>query len=333
MAMKRLGEFELIERLCRGLPHDPHTILGPGDDCAILAPASRPQLFTIDSMVEGVHFKLEWITPIQLGARALEVNLSDIAAMGGVAHSCVVNLGIRTGLDASFFDRLYRGLGRSARAAGVDVVGGNITKADQLTITVALLGEVAGQALRRDIARVEDEIFVTGTLGDAALGWRIMAGEVRAEQAARKFLVSRFLSPQARLTAGQKLSRMRPAPAAIDISDGLLQDLGHIMERSNVGAEVDLDAIPLSPHYRAAAGNRIEMALSGGEDYELLFCLAPGHSPAQLGRRLGVEVHRIGRIVGQKRGLRLREPGGRLLSVTGKRGWDQLASDDQRSGH
>ena len=103
--------MSLIERLCRDLPHDPRTILGPGDDCAILAPTRRPQLYTIDSMVEGAHFELKWLTPVQLGARALEVNLSDIAAMGGVARACVVNLGIRQGLNAAFFDRLYRGLG------------------------------------------------------------------------------------------------------------------------------------------------------------------------------------------------------------------------------
>ena len=192
MGMKRTGEFELIERLCKSLPHDPRTILGPGDDCAILAPTRRQQLFTIDSMAEGVHFELKWLTPEQLGARALEVNLSDIAAMGGVARTCVVNLGIREGLNAAFFDRLYRGLGQSARRAGVDVVGGNITKAAQLTVTIALLGEVSGQALRRDTARVGDEIFVTGTLGDAALGWRIMAGKVQADRVSRKFLISRF---------------------------------------------------------------------------------------------------------------------------------------------
>jgi thiamine-monophosphate kinase len=327
--MKRTGEFELIERLCRDLPHGPRTILPPGDDCAILAPVRRPQLFTIDSMVEGVHFELKWLTPLQLGGRSLEVNLSDIAAMGGVARACVVNLGIRPGLSAAFFDRLYRGLEQAARAAGVDVVGGNITKADQLTITIALLGEVAGQALRRDTARVGDEIFVTGTLGDAALGWRIMAGEIEADRASRKFLTGRFLMPKARLGAGQKLSRIRPVPAAIDISDGLLQDLGHILERSGVGAEVDLEAVPRSPHYQKVMAQRIDFALSGGEDYELLFCLAPGRPAAELSRRLEVPVSRIGRIVDRKQGLRVREPGGRLRLAADQRGWDQLAGKAQ----
>ncbi len=328
MPMKPPGEFELIERLCRGLRYGRRTLLGPGDDCAIIAPARGPQLFTIDSMVEGVHFDLGWLSPAQLGARALTVNLSDIAAMGGTPRSCVINLGIRTGLDARFFDRLYQGLGRAARAADVDVVGGNITRSAQLTLTIALLGEVATQALRRDTARKDDDIFVTGTLGDSALGWRIMAGEFQAQGAARKYLVDRFVAPQARLAAGQKLSRMRPAPAAIDISDGLLADLGHILERSRVGAEVDLAAIPRSRHYLAVAGDRTDLALSGGEDYELLFCLPAGRqSPRTLSRRLGIAIHRIGRIVNRGRGLRLRRPDGRLIRAAGTRGWDQLGGE------
>src|SRR5262249_13224397 len=128
IAMKQMGEFELIERLCRGLPYGRRTLLGPGDDCAIIAPMRGAQLFTIDSMVEGVHFDLKWLSASQLGSRSLVVNLSDIAAMGGVPRACVVNLGIRKGLDAAFFQRMYRGLGSAARAAAVDVVGGNITR-------------------------------------------------------------------------------------------------------------------------------------------------------------------------------------------------------------
>jgi thiamine-monophosphate kinase len=321
---KQPGEFELIARLCADLPYGSRTMLGPGDDCAIIAPSRRPQLFTIDSMVEGVHFNLDWLSPQALGARALTVNLSDIAAMGGVARTCVINLGIRQGLNAGFFDRLYRGLGGAARAVNVEVVGGNITRSAQLTITVALLGEVAHQALRRDTARVGDEVFVTGTLGDSALGWRILAGEIDAHGAARKYLIGRFVAPAARLAEGQKLSRLRPAPALIDISDGLLGDLGHILERSRVGAEVDLAAIPRSRHYLAVAGERMDFALSGGEDYELLFCMRPGLAVQTLSRRLGIAVHRIGRIVDRRRGLKLRQADGRLISPSRLRGWDQL---------
>lgn len=325
---KPLGEFELIARLCTGLPRSRRTILGPGDDCAILAPARVPQLVTIDSVVEGVHFKLNWGAPEALGARSLTVNLSDIAAMGGEPTACVVNLAIRPGLDQTFFDRLYRGLRKAAAAAGVDIVGGNITRAEQLAITIALLGETRGGVLLRENARPGDAIYVTGTLGDAALGWRILEGKLPARGAARKFLIDRFLNPVARLAAGRALARMRPAPAAIDLSDGLWQDLGHILERSRVGAEIDPAAIPLSPAYRAVARDDTAFALGGGEDYELLFCMRPRLSDAALSRRLGVTVRRIGRIVRGERALLLGGREGARPSVPRLTGWDQLRARD-----
>src|SRR5215469_12550614 len=312
------GEFELIARLVADLTHRRRTILGPGDDCAILARGDAPILFTIDSLVEGVHFNLGWGTPEQLGARALTVNLSDVAAMGGVPTACLINLAIRPGLTRRFFDRLYVGLRRAARAAAVDIVGGNINSARQMAITVALLGDAPARPLRRDSARAGDEIFVTGTLGDAALGWRILAGKRRGRSASRHRLVSRYLAPTARLSAGRHLAALRPVPAAIDISDGLLQDLGHLLERSGVGAEVDAGSIPVSGAYREVAGPDLSLALGGGEDYELLFCIRPGHSQAKLARWLRVPTHRIGAIV--------RRPGLHLRGATRPRvgGWDQL---------
>jgi thiamine-monophosphate kinase len=318
------GEFELIERLCAGITLSKRTILGPGDDCAIIASRRSRMLVTIDSMVEGVHFRLGWGTPRELGRRALAVNLSDIAAMGGVPAFCVINLAVRRGIDAAFFDNMYRGLKAAARAAGVDVVGGNITRADQLAITIALLGDLPGAALRRDSARAGDEIFVTGTVGDAAAGLRILQGKLHAPVRARSFLVSRFLNPAARLDAGRALARIRPAPAAIDLSDGLLQDLGHIVERSGVGAEIDAQAVPLSPAYRAALGDDPSLALGGGEDYELLFCTSAGHRERDLARRLGLPVTRIGKIV---KGRSVTVIGNRGASG-GMRGFDQLRSRD-----
>lgn len=325
------GEFELIARLTAKLRHGRRTLLGPGDDCAILAPARYPQLVTIDSIVEGVHFTLDWSTPEVLGARALSVNLSDIAAMGGVPTACVVNLAIRPGLSGRFFDRLYAGLGAAATAAGVDIVGGNVTSAAALAITITLMGDARGVVLRRDAAQSDDEIFVTGTVGDAALGWRILAGKLVVRAPSRKFLIDRFLQPHPRLTAGQRLARIIPVPAAIDISDGLWQDLGHVLERSGVGAEIEAAAIPLSPAYRAVMGDDLELALGGGEDYELLFCLGEGHSEGALTRRLGVPVRRIGRIV---KGCRARLVGGGIskgkIAAPRIGGWDQLRTGSGR---
>lgn len=316
------GEFELIDRLTSALRLSSRTILGPGDDCAILAPMKRPPLLTIDSMVEGVHFRLDWGPPEKLGAKALAVNLSDIAAMGGRPVASVVNLAVRRGLDRRFFDRLYAGLSALAAQSKSDLAGGNITRSNRLAITIALVGEAPRAPLRRDTARAGDEILVTGTLGDSAAGLRVLSGRIGAKGWARSFLVERCLNPTARLAAGQALARIRPAPAAIDISDGLLQDLGHILERSGVGAEIDADAVPVSDAYRAVMGKEMGLALGGGEDYELLFCVRPGHTEARLTRLLGLSVRRIGRIVPGRR-IIVRS-GGRVLRRPMRAGWDQL---------
>jgi len=323
------GEFELIARLCAGLRLSRRTLTGPGDDCAVIGRPRGAQLFTIDSMIEDVHFRLAWGTPQQLGYRALAVNLSDIAAMGGAPTACVVNLAVRKGLTAQFFDRLYAGLNRAATRAKVDVVGGNVTSADQLAITIALLGDAGPATLRRDRARPGDEIFVTGTLGDAAAGLRILEGGLTARGAARKFLINRFLEPTARVDAGLKLAKLRPTPAAIDISDGLCQDLGHILERSGVGAELEADAIPLSRAYRSILGDDRELALNGGDDYELLFCLKRGHSEKKLAHDLGIAVRRIGRIVASERGLTLRDQAGISRALTAA-GWNHLRERRRR---
>lgn len=323
---KLSSEFKLIAQLSAGIHLSRRTILGVGDDCAILSRRRADTLFTIDSLVENVHFDLRWCPPRPLGARALAVNLSDIAAMGGRPTACVVNLGVREGITSRTLERIYSGLREAAREASTDIVGGNITRASELSITIALLGEVGGGVMRRDTARPGDEIFVTGTLGDAALGWRILASKLKAvgnaktDRAARKYLVERFLNPHARLYAGQRLAALRPAPAAIDVSDGFMQDLGHILERSGVGAEIDASRLPISPAYRALMSGDLEHALTGGEDYELIFCVKPGHSETELSRRLRVGVRQIGTIV---RGQRLKVIGDSAPIVAG---WDQLRS-------
>jgi len=296
-------------------------VLGPGDDCAILTPSAKPQLITIDSIVEGVHFKLDWGTPVMLGARALTVNLSDIAAMGGRPTVCVVNLAIRQGLSTKFFDELYMGLKKAAAAARTGVIGGNITRASELAITIALLGELDGLAMRRDSARPGDKVYVTGTLGDAASGLRILQGKLAATGAARNYLVKRFLQPSAQLGVGHKLAQIKPVPAAIDISDGLWQDLGHILERSRVGAEIDATALPLSSAYRQVNGDNPELALTGGDDYELLFCLRSRISEKVLSHRLGAKVRCIGEITRLKRAVLLN---GNEQALAGTAGWDQL---------
>ncbi len=320
------GEFELIARITAGLPDGRLVRVGPGDDCAVLRLSRAPVLFTVDSTVEGVHFKVAWGSPELLGARALLVNLSDIAAMGGTPTVCVVNLAVRDGLDARFLNRLYAGLKRAARRFAVELAGGNVTRASELSLTIALLGEAPARTPGRHLARAGDAIYVTGTLGDAAAGWRLLDGRLRASSTWHKKLVDRYLNPAPRLAAGRALARTGLRVAAIDVSDGLIQDLGHVLERSRVGARLDLCAIPLSPAYRAVMGEDRALALGGGEDYELLFCMAPAYSECELGHRLGVAVSRIGQIVEGRR-LLVRETDGRERRIDPRgAGFDQLGS-------
>lgn len=274
-------------------------------------------------MVEEVHFRLEWTTPDALGARSLTVNLSDIAAMGGRPVACVINLAVRPGITAHFCDRLYGGLVQAARSSKTDIVGGNITRASELTITITLIGEIPDGALRRDTAKPGDEIYMTGTAGDAAAGLHILSGKLKGRGKARAFLVDRYRNPVARLQAGQRLARLKPSPAAIDISDGLLQDLGHILKRSGVGAEIDLAAIPLSEAYLTVVGDDPALALRGGDDYELLFCTRERHTAQSLSRRLGLRVSRIGRIVHGRR-MTLIGLGGSRQEAHRMSGWNQL---------
>jgi thiamine-monophosphate kinase len=319
------NEFELIARFCRHLKLSRRTILGPGDDCAIVEPSRWPSVTTIDSTVEGLHFKVDWGTPEQIGARSVLVNLSDIAAMGATPTHCVVNLAVRAGLSDKFLERLYDGLKGAVSDSSMDLVGGNITGADQLAITITVIGELRGQALRRGNARANDEIFVTGTLGDAALGWRILDGKLAlAKGKNRNWLIARYLRPSPRIRPGQLLAQIKPAAAAIDVSDGLAQDLGHVLEKSNVGAEIEIDAIPVSRAYCSVSGPNRDLALTGGEDYELLFTIRPGCSQAALSKRLGLSVRRIGRIT-RRRGLRILHDGKPArIAADSLRGWDQL---------
>ncbi len=259
--MKTPGEFELIELFTRALPlRGEGVILGVGDDAAILAPPRGEQLVaTADAVFEGVHFDRRF-SAADVGWKALAVNLSDLAAMGARPLWALVALALPRGTSPARVAGIARGLGSCARRHGLAVVGGNVTRARQLSLTVTVVGSTAAP-LRRDGARVGDAILLSGTVGDAALGLR------RGAPAA---LARRQRRPSPRLDLGRALRGI--ASAAIDVSDGLVQDLGHLCAASGVAASVRLEELPLSPAYRRAtrrAADPWAAALSGGEDYEL----------------------------------------------------------------
>jgi thiamine-monophosphate kinase len=311
--MRRLmdvGEFGLIdrvERLARGL-RAPQVVVGIGDDAAVLRPrAGEDLVVSADALVEGVHFRWETQTPRAIGGKALAVNLSDLAAMGARPLGCIAALAAPPDLALSRVDGCLRGLLAVAVASGCPLVGGNVARARETSWTLTAIGAVArGRALRRGRARAGDRIFVTGSLGGPALAL------ARAERGLARIR----RPPTARLEAGRALARMRGRVSCIDISDGFVSDLGHLLEGTGLGAEIEAERLPRPRGFaRSCAELHLDparLAATGGEDYELLFTLAPGAPKAEaLTRRLGVPVTEVGRVT--------RRPGLRGLGPEG--GW------------
>jgi thiamine-monophosphate kinase len=262
-----------------------------------------PTLVSVDVLAENIHFRRGWGTPRQLGYKAFAVNASDIAAMGGRATHAVVDLRAPASTAVQFLDELYRGFQAAARREGAVLIGGNTSRASTLSVGVTLLGWAPYGCLTRDGCRIGDDLYVTGTLGLAALGLRAL----RTRRAREATAVRRFLVPPLRGALARALARTGRCGGMIDVSDGCLQDLGHLCAASGVGAEVEVERIPLAAAYRRVCGTNPRLALVGGEDYELLFSARPALAAplATLARRHRCPISRIGRIVAAERGIRL----------------------------
>lgn len=309
-----MGEFELITRFFeRPVRRSP---LGVGDDCALLQPRPGMQLaVSTDLLVEGRHF-LSTVDPARLGHKALAVNLSDLAACGAEPLAFTLALSLPQ-VDERWLAAFARGMFALADAHGCELVGGDTTRGP-LAIDVTVFGEVpAGQALLRSGARPGDELWVSGTLGDARLALEAFRGTVSLPQAVFDAARTRLELPEPRVALGMALRGI--ASAAIDVSDGLLGDLRHVLERSGVGATVDA---AVAPSLLAAApvlgwpSERVsDFVLAGGDDYELAFA-APAQRRAAVeaaAAQAGVRVCRIGRVEAEP-GLRVLGPDGRPLA-------------------
>ncbi|HLA18065.1 MAG TPA: thiamine-phosphate kinase [Dehalococcoidia bacterium] len=323
MNVSEIGEFGLIERLAKaiGAERPESLIVGIGDDAAAWRVNDAVVLATTDTLVEGVHF-LAGRTPwADLGWKALAVNVSDIAAMGGEPQYALVALGLPPETPVQGVDELYEGLRECAREYGVTVAGGDVVRAPQVVITVAALGQAeldaGGQArlMRRDAARAGYAIAVTGTLGRSAAGLRRLKEGAPADDP----LARAHLRPRPPLAVARRAVQLG-VPCAIDVSDGLLQDLGHVCEMSGLGAVVRAAAVPLSDELRDAyADDALALACAGGEDYELLLV-----APAETLSALGSEVSVIGEMVeSKKREARLVDASGEEMRVP-VAGWDHL---------
>jgi thiamine-monophosphate kinase len=329
-----MGEFELLARVRERLPQPgPRVRLGSGDDAAIGVPGGAT-VTSVDALVEGVHFRREWSSAAQVGAKALAVALSDLAAMAAEPGEAYVVLGVPPDLDEDGCLELLDGLARVAVETGTTLAGGDVTRAPVLTLAVTVVGhaERAEDLVTRSGAHPGDSLVVTGELGGAAAGLLLLEQSDASDidhpgvGSMSDALIARQLEPAPRLSEGRVLARAG-ATAMIDLSDGLGGDAGHIAAASGVGLKIDAAALPLAPSVAevAAAADRdpIELATSGGEDYELLATI-PGEALAAASTRVekqsGIELTRIGEVDAGE-GVEIRLPGGGLLEATG---FDQL---------
>ncbi|MGD0915379.1 MAG: thiamine-phosphate kinase [Thermodesulfobacteriota bacterium] len=322
MNLQDIGEFGLINRIRKWMASsDSAVIQGIGDDVAVIEMAGRTLLVTTDILIEGIHFDRSWIDPYRLGKKSLIVNLSDIAAMGGIPKYFLISLGLPKNLPLTFVSSFYLGLREGARKFRVDLIGGDTSVSQKIVINICLLGEGRKRNLLfRRGAMVGDDLFVSGTLGDAALGLKIVQTQGLME--GPKGLIERQLSPCPRVQLGQAIAERHLATAMIDVSDGLLIDTTHLLEESGVGARIWEERIPLSRLYRkwirSYSKDRYQIALRGGEDYELLFTAPPEtrRRIPSLAHSLGTSITCIGEILPQKQGLRIIRKDGEEYSPT-----------------
>lgn len=291
------GEFDIIARYFKPLAEREPGALGLGDDAAVLTPPAGWQVVvTTDTEVAEVHF-LSTDPPASVAVKLLGVNLSDLAAMGAKPWVYTLNAAWPRAIDEGWIAAFTGGLADMQKRHGITLVGGDTVATDGgLVLTVTALGLVeAGRALRRNGAKPGDMVYVSGTIGDGALGLMAATGGLgEMGQQERKFLIDRYRHPQPRLALGRSLIGV--ASAAIDISDGLVADLGHVGEESGCGAEIEIARLPLSNQARLALRGdpgRLINVLTGGDDYELAFT-APAGLASELG---GVPITPIGRMV------------------------------------
>ena len=329
------SERELIARIRQCLPPAPEWLLvGIGDDAAVAEPErNRVEVLTVDSLVEGIHFDRAFVPPDAIGHRALAVNLSDLAAMGAAPRLALLSMALPATLPLAEFDGIVAGVTALAKRSSLHVAGGNITRSPgPLMLDVTVMGTVKRrQGLTRSGARPGDDVYVSGTIGAAAAGLALLRERRTTNDEPRTtnveprttnvdHVIASFLYPEPRLDLGIHLSRNRAASACMDLSDGLADGFRQIAEASGVGMIIDLAALPIepaAPAFFAARGmDTVTQALTGGDDYELLFAVRP-RTQRRLSaatRRGGVQLTRIGRCTAQ-RGVTLRGEAGTEIDL------------------
>jgi len=332
MNLSELGEFGLID-LIHSITDkfkDPEqaswqrVLLGIGDDSAAWQSNEQTQLATTDTLVQNVHFDLKDVTWEELGWKALAINLSDIAAMGGIPQYALVSLALPGELEVENISRLYQGMAYLAKEFGVAIVGGNIAGAPNLVITIALLGSAKDEKmLKRSSAVPGEQIAVTGQLGLSAACLMMLKEKISLDAETTRILRKGHFQPMPKVREGQILVE-QGVKTAIDISDGLIADLGHICEASKVSAQLRMDQVPVHPLVKANFHNYQQLALCGGEDFELLFT-ANKATIEQVRHAIDCPVTMIGNIMEERLPNRvtLLDAEGNIASYE-KGGWDHF---------
>ncbi len=335
MKVSQLGEFGLVDLLAKMVSDSRNNrstswhqlILGIGDDCAAWHGDSSIQLAHVDSIIQGVHFTLDTTSWNELGWKALAVTMSDIAAMGGIPRYALVSLTLNDDTKVEDVTALYQGMIELAQRFEVAIVGGDTSYAPVVSITVMVLGSTGKQAKRymlaRSSARPGDKIAVTGYLGSSAAGLEMLTGKLSFNNEVADYLGNAFLRPSPRITEGQVLVK-QGVKAAIDISDGLVSDLKHVCEASKVGARIEIERLPIHPAVRDNFGEKsVVLALSGGEDYELLFT-ASAEVVNKVKRAISCPVTVIGEIMADRAGeIEIIDVNGRPFNLP-ETGWEHF---------
>lgn len=338
-------EFGLIRTLKQRFGRtDRSVIRGIDEDAAVLRPSPQELiLVTTDLLAEGIHFDLTTSSFANVGYRGAIANLSDIASMGGTPRFLLVALAIPPDRSKADIESMYKGMMQACRAYEVQLVGGDTSASRRgLFLSIVLIGSArAGRILPRNGAKVGDRLYVTGTLGDSLAGFRLlMSRRARAQGGRRtptapqeRYLIRRHLHPLARITEARWLANRKIASAAIDLSDGLAGDLRHLCEQSRVGAEIEASSLPVSHACRTYAGrqglNPTELALTGGEDYELLFTV-PAHQVRRFERLKSASrlmMTCIGTIKPKRFGIKIRSDRGSLRKL-GTRSYEHFRTPE-----
>ncbi len=298
MKLLRLEEKALIDAIRKEFRESKSGLtLGIGDDAAVVEIPGKNIVITKDLLIEDVHFVQRYHPARLLGRKSLNVSLSDLAAMGAFPRYALLGLGLPRNTGTEWIREFFRGFKSAAREFGVSLIGGDITRARKVTISVTLLGE-GRDVIRRDGARPGHHVFVSGYLGDAREGLVLMKKGVQPGSDRRQTRMLRaFLDPKPQVELGMELARLKIASAMIDTSDGLSIDLGHLCEESGCGAEVYLENLPVSAELEALQKRARDFALNGGEDYQLLFAVPESKKHLLKGLEKKYKLTPIGKMI------------------------------------